>query len=518
MLRNFASFLDAVKSYMLNKIKSLAQDTAIYGAFRMLTKLLSFLLTPLYANYLLGHDFAFINFIFPVIAIINVVYTLGMETAFFRFYNLENKEEGKLAFSNAYLSVTVISLSITIVIQLFAGGIADWVCNYLYDPKSDVNITYEKMLMLVRLAAFIPMIDAFTWIPYDYLRMVRKAKKFSLVQLTQTIVTFCLMYLSLAHLGYGVLGVLGSNVIGSALGVFLLRKEVFNHLVFKIDRVLIRSMYIFGIPVMLSNMPAMILQVLDKVIMPDFLTTYEFNTYSTNYKLGIPMMIIVTMFDYAWKPFFLSHYKDDDSNQMFGRVFTYFTLFSAFAFLTFTFFMPYLVQIPLPGGRELIPQKYWGGMGIIPIILGGYYFNGAITNFAAAFHITKKTKFITITMWLAAAFNIGLNVLLMPIIGIWGAAWATFAAYFMGAVTAYFLSKRIYTIRYEWGRIGIMTLILLGIYFSTIEVTSGMGALSMFLIRLGALVLFGLLLYVFKFFTPAEIKQITKMLRRKKIK
>jgi O-antigen/teichoic acid export membrane protein len=63
-------------------------------------------------------------------------------------------------------------------------------------------------------------------------------------------------------------------------------------------------------------------------------------------------------------------------------------------------------------------------MGIIPIILGGYFFNGIFNVLSAGFNIEKKTD-SSYCCWSCAIVNIGLNFLLIPIIGYWGAAYAT---------------------------------------------------------------------------------------------
>lgn len=498
---------------MIDKIKSLVKDTAIYGVFRILGKMLTFLLTPLYANYILGQDLAFINFMFPVLAIINVLYTLGMESAFFRFYNLEDRTTGKQAFSNAYINIALMAFTFTLLGQLFADDLSIWICKYLSDSES-ISIPVNQMTMLIRLSLIIPLIDSFTWVPYDFLRMVRKAHKFVAIQFTMIVITVTLTALSIIVWDLGVMGVLLSNIVGSTLGVILLRKEIFQNLIFKIDANMLKQMYRFGIPMMLASLPAMLLQVLDKFIMPNFADNLTFNTYAINYKLGIPMMLIVTMFDYAWKPFFLTHYKDDDSNRLFGRVFTYFTLLSAVAFLVFALFMPFFVRLPFLGGK-LIPPMFWHGMGIIPIILAAYYFNGAITNFAAAFHITKKTHYITITMWSAAIVNIVLNLLLIPRIGIYGAAWATFAAYFVGAGVSLYFSLTTYTIRYEWHRVLLIIGLLLSCYFPIHYFASSMSLVALFIVSCIAIGIFIALLYIFKFFTPEEVRQMKKILLRK---
>jgi O-antigen/teichoic acid export membrane protein len=496
---------------MIKQIKSLAKDTAIYGTFRIVGKMLSFLLTPLYTNYITQQsDFAFINFIFPIMAIVNVIYSLGLEASFFRFFNLDDKNESKKAFSNAYVGIAFVSFSITVIIQLFARDIA-YEVNIILADKVSIPINLDKMTMLIRVASLIPFLDSLLWIPYAYLRMIRKAKKFATVQFSMIVIAVFLNVLFLIVFRMDSLGVLYAQVIATIIGFILLRKEVIGNLLIKLDKLLMKEMLIFGFPVMIANLPAMLLQVFDRILMPYLkVTNAELNNYSVNYKLGIPMMLIVSMFEYAWKPFFLSHYKDEDAKAVFSRVFTYFTMLSVIVFLVVGFFMTFIVRMPFIGGKFINPI-YWNGMVIIPIILGGYFFNGAITNFSAGFYITKKTKYIAITMWVAAIANIILNIYLIPIYGYIGAAWATFLAYLIGAIIAFFLNDRVYKINYEWKRIGLLIGSALLCYFPTDYLLKHVSNQYLnFGIKFAVMGIFIVLLKVFGFFTATELVEIKK--------
>lgn len=500
---------------MLNKIKLLAQDTAVYGVFRILGKMLSFLLTPIYANYFLGQDFLFLNFIFPVIAVVKVIYSLGLEMSFFRFYDLENKEKARDVFSSSFTGIGITAIFITVFIQIFAADLAQIVSAYVHD-ESTAQIPLERLTFLIRISALIPLIEVFSWIPFDYLRMVRKAKKFSLVSFLSIVLTVGLVAIAVPALDMGVEGVLYATIAGQVFILLCLKKEIFAHLTPKINRSLLKEMYVFGIPVMLGSLPAMLLQVFDKILMPGLSDTLSTNTYAVFYKMGIPMMLLVTMFDYAWKPFFMTHYKESDSKRMFSRVYTYFTLAAAGVFLLVSFYMPLIVRIPFIGGKPLIPELYWGGMSIVPIVLAGYYFNGAITNFVTGFHITRKTKYITLTMWAAAGVNIGMNYLLIPIYGGIGAAWSTLAAYAVGAFTALIIARKIYPVAYEWRRVILTGLLTAAIYFPVERYTADIPLIEMALWRSAALAVFLVLLRLFGFFTPGELKTLKGMFLKRK--
>src|SRR5207244_4420604 len=92
------------------------------------------------------------------------------------------------------------------------------------------------------------------------------------------------------------------------------------------------------LPFGLTNVPAylsaMMVQVIDRPIVQSFLGLAMLGVYQANYRMGIVMMVLVSLFEYAWRPFFLREARTDDARArlIFSRVFTYFMVVACLAF------------------------------------------------------------------------------------------------------------------------------------------------------------------------------------------
>jgi O-antigen/teichoic acid export membrane protein len=170
--------------------------------------------------------------------------------------------------------------------------------------------------------------------------------------------------------------------------------------------------------------------------------------------------------------------------------------------------------MPFIGGN-FIKSDYWSGMGIIPIILFGYYFNGVFSNFAAGFHISKKTDYLPLVVGIAAIVNIAINFLTIPIWGIYGAAWATFIAYFVSSSLLFLISRKVYPIEYNWSKILMVLLLMCVVYFPIAFFTNNMNLGLSFIIRTFGIIAFVSALFYFKFFTASEIKSIRSLFKKK---
>jgi O-antigen/teichoic acid export membrane protein len=170
-------------------------------------------------------------------------------------------------------------------------------------------------------------------------------------------------------------------------------------------------------------------------------------------------------------------------------------------------------------GHHLIGPRYWGGLGIVPIVLFGYVFLGAATNLSAGIYITKKTQWLPVVTFAGAAVNVVVNLLLIPVWGMAGAAWATFAAYAAQAAATYLVVRKIYPVKYETGRIVKISLavgIILGLYYCIPYRSFSDAHLLHALWKGGLFLLFIGMIWGMKFFNRSEIAFIRRMAVRRK--
>jgi O-antigen/teichoic acid export membrane protein len=199
------------------------------------------------------------------------------------------------------------------------------------------------------------------------------------------------------------------------------------------------------------------IQVVDRPILRSLTNDATVGVYQANYRLGIFMMLIVSMYDYAWRPFFLATAQEPDAKRIFSRILTYFVLAGTGIILVLSFFMKEIVAIRF-FGRTLIHPDYWSGLPIVPVVLFGYLFLGIYNNLIAGIYIEKKTQYLPAITIAGAVVNVGVNYLLIPSMGMMGAAIATLAAYAVIAGALYVVVQRFYPVTYEWKRIGLILL------------------------------------------------------------
>lgn len=482
---------------MLDKIKSLGADTAIYGVSAIVGRFLNFLLVPFYTNVLATSQYGVVATVYSYIAFMNILYMYGMESAYFKYASTKEIGNDREIFSTPFISVLVTSL-------LLSGLI--FFNNLRLAPIVEVPLQFADT---IKYSALIMLLDSIAVIPFAVLRLERKVKTFAAIKVINIVINVTANVVLLLVFHMGVEGIFISGVIASAASVILLMPTIFKKLGLCFRKDLYKSLLRFGLPYVPAGLAAMMVQVIDRPILLALTNESTVGIYQANYRLGIFMMLVVSMFDYAWRPFFLTHASEPNAKQMYSKILTYFVFFGAVVVLLVSLYVDDLVRINI-FHKFIINPAYWSGLGIVPVVLIAYLFNGMYVNFMAGIYIEKKTSHLPYITGIGAAVNVVANLLLIPRYGMLGAAWATLFAYASMAVILYFVAHRFYPVNYEFGR-------LLKIWVALIVVVAAHAFRHLLfpdlgeqMFKLAALVSFFAMLFIFKFPTKEELSFIRR--------
>ncbi len=377
-----------------------------------------------------------------------------MEAAYMRFVASLDIGDKKQNFSTPLVSLVLTSLLFSIVLFSSSRGLASLI---------GISAEYHT---LIQYAAGVLLFDALATIPFAYLRMENRALTFASIRVINILLNVTCNVILIVGFGMKAEGILLANLIASGVTFAILFRYVAQNFTWSFSIPLYRELLKFGIPYIPAGLAGVAMQVVDRPILKALTDDATVGIYQANYKLGIFMMLVVGMFDYAWRPFFLKHAAEEGAKALFSRVFTFFCAFMLGLFLALSLFISDIVQINV-AGKYLIHPDYWSGLGIVPWILLAYVFNGAYVNFVIGVYLQKQTKYLPYVTGAGALSNIVANLLLIPMYGIIGAAAATLICYGVIAAGIYAASRRFYEVRYEWSKIGrlvILTALLFGGY------------------------------------------------------
>ena len=426
---------------MRDKIKELTKDTGIYGISTIIGRFLGFLLVPFYTHFISRGDMGIYTNIYAYLAFLNIVYIYGMDAAFMKYSSLAAPEQKRQTFSTAYLFVVLSTLALTALLFLL---------RLPFVRLMEVPGMHSKLVYYV---IFILLFDTLALIPFANLRLERKAKRFVVIKLVNILLNLGLNLLFFIRFHLGIEAIFAANLIASIVTFLALLPEIWSRLCCRIQGVQLRQMLHFGLPYLPASLASIMVQVIDRPIVLALTDADTLGLYQTGHKLGIFMMLVVSMFQYAWQPFFLNNAREKNAKEMFAKIMTLFVLAASLLWVVISLFIDNAAGWKFAAGRTLIEGNFLPGLVVVPVILLAYLFNGIYVNLQAGLYIKEKTKYFPLVTGAGALVNVAANLLLIPQLGIMGAALAVLASYVIMAFSLFIITRRIYPVAYEFGKL-----------------------------------------------------------------
>lgn len=488
---------------MIEKLKELTKDTAVYGISTVVGRFLAFLLVPFYTHVLNPGEYGICSNVYSYIAFISLIYIYGMDVAFQKYAANAAETEKKNLFSTPVIFVFLTSLAFSILIIL------------VRNPLNSFMDVGDKYVHLIYYSILIMLFDSAALIPFANLRLERKAKKFAFIKIVNILIQIGLNLLLVLKLRWGIEGIFISNLAASVVTILFLLPEIKRYFIWVIDKPTLKKMLWFGLPYLPASLGATIVQVVDRPLVLKIAGEEMCGIYQANYKLGIFMMLIVSMFQYAWQPFLLTNAKEKKAKEIFSKVLTLFMIGASLIWITISLFIDNLVKLNLFGYTFFGP-KFQKGWEIVPVILLAYLFHGMYVNFTAGIYIEEKNKYLPLITGAGALINVIVNLLLIPVWGIMGAALATLASYVLMASMIFFFTQKYYPVKYEYKKVFTilgMVIAAAGVYYYLFYTNDHQ---IFILYKLFMLISFVSFLFIFKIIRKHDLVVTLNLLLRKK--
>lgn len=485
---------DNSSSSLKNNVLELSKHSIIYGV-GVLSRLSSFILLPIHTAYLSQHDYGILILILSFIGITTVFTTYGLNVSFLRWYVPEtDAEERRRIFSICYYGVAGMTLLLAVTIVTTSQSLADFLLR---------DSSYKPMFMI---AGLILLMDSLFHFPQMLLQARKNSFGYIGVVFLNVTLNLGLSYYFIVQKGLGIQGVLYSALIAGFAAFVVTIPFVLKHLTIHFSFDKYKEFVKYGIPYVANYLFVVLIDLSDRFLLERFIDTEKVALYSANYKIGAAMAIVVNAFRLAWHPFFLSLSNSPDAKRTFGRVFSYFFLLSCGLFLFISIFIEDIVRVNI-GGFHLIAEKYWEGTFIIPWVLFSYVISGSYVIFAAGIHITKKTKYTPLFTGAGLLTNIVANIILIPLLGIYGAAISTALGYGVMTIIQYFTVQKFYYVKYEFDRI-LKVLASTAIIFATYKIFFFGSNIA---VKAALFIAYPVVLYLFRFFLKSEWNEVKSL-------
>lgn len=404
--------------------KYLLKNTIIFSIGNFGSKIINFFLVPLYTNILTTSEYGTVDLMTVLTTVLVPIITLNISEAVMRFsMDKDSKKE----------NILVIGIIIAVIAAIIS---------LLLIPIFNIfNITSDYSTLL---SLYILTFEAST-ILLCYIRGIEKLLDYSIISIVQTVIIAILNILFLTKFNMGIRGYILAYIIAYIITVILclIRGNVKDSIKeSKINKTLFRDMLKYSILLIPNSLMWWIMDSLDRVMVTSMINVSANGVYAVSYKIPAILTTLTSIFNQAWMFSAVREKDSQDKNEYTTKVFMGLSVcVTTITILLFIILKPLL--------KIYVGESFYDAWKYVPPLLVGSSVLTLGTFLSNEYTAHKDSKGFLYSSLIGAIANLILNYLLIPKLGVLGAAIATCVSYIIVFFFRILDTKKYVTINYN---------------------------------------------------------------------
>lgn len=392
----------------MSKEEKLIKNTALIGIGNICTKGIAFLLLPVYTAILSPEEYGTVDLVLTYAALFTIILTLQLEQAVFRFLveSRENPQKQK-----QYISTALATVMLVLLLFLPAG----------YLVLSGWHYEYTGFFLAITAA------NVVTAVTLQLPRGLDDPVTYTMGSTLNGAMQVLLNALFVAGFRWGIAGIFAANILASALSVLFIacRLRLWRQIsLVYFDRTCLRAMLKYALPVICYSVGWWVIGVSDRLVINLTIGTAYNGLYAVANKFPTLFHMVSSIFQRAWMESSFESFGAQDRNHYYGKVIASAIRFYCACNLALVAVIPFLFPV-------LIDPQYGDAYYYIPILTTAMMLYGICALYEAVYFAFMQTGKVARATALAAAVNVGINILLIERIGLYAAALSTLVSYGM---------------------------------------------------------------------------------------
>jgi O-antigen/teichoic acid export membrane protein len=420
---------------MLDKeLSTLLKHSTIYGSSIVFGQAISFLLLPVYTRYLSPSDYGLMTLVNVSIDLIGLVAGLGIEQGMARFYSEGSSEDEKnLVVSTSYwMWAAATTLGLPLV---YASS----------HSMSRIVFDSDSYGVYFRIAALSLFLSFGNTVGLLWFMLQRRPKAYSIISLSQSLLTIGLNIYFIVYQGTGVIGIFYASLISRSIAAIFLSSFVLSRVGARFGKTVAANMLRYSYPLVFSNVFRELVNQSDKYFINYFFSPFETGIYSLANKIGGSVHTVITsafLRSYIARRFEIA--KQSDAGEIYGRVLKAYLVGIGSAGLVLSLFSREIIQ-------AMTTPEYYEASIYIPLVVLSMIVFGLRYHFETGILLSRKTQYIAWVNGISAVINVVSNYLLVPRLKLWGALLSSIVSYASADVLLYILSYRLFRVNFDIG-------------------------------------------------------------------
>ena len=469
------------------------KHSLIYGIGSVLPGMLGFFLLPIYTAFLSTADYGILAVTEVVERVLGEALILGLGLALQRFYyDYDDRDQLARYLRTIWLFVTSLSLVVTLGLSLWGGVVFNPLFRELqFDPYVKTTL----WIVFLSLSSTLPLV----------LYQVREepVKYVSLV-VSLFVTRVGLVIFFVVGLRAGALGYLQGRLLAALLFFMVFSVVMWRASKPGLSVPGLKQSLGFGLPTVPHTVGGLMLNVSDRVFLERYASLSDAGLYAVGYKFVSLLSFAIVAVRNAWVPLFFAESKAGAPRSTFARTITTYVAGLTFLALGVSLLARQLVAL-------ITAPAYHQAYQVIPVLILGYLFYAMYVVSAPGIMFEKKPQYLSVVTVATLGANLLLNFLLVPRLGMMGAALSGLLTYALMFLATHFVSTKLHPLGWENRRIALILATAIGLFVADwlLGLTFGY---TRPLLKVALWLSFPLVLWAAGFFTTEEKARLAKVL------
>ncbi|WP_179299609.1 lipopolysaccharide biosynthesis protein [Rubrivirga marina] len=476
--------------------KRMGMASAIYVGGALLAKVAKFLLVPFYVHYLTLAEVGIVVFLQAVSYALARVFPLGLGQAVKRYYvEFDDVFEADRFTAGIWWTVTAAAVGLA---ALLMGTAPIW----------GQVIGSQIATSLIVLAVADAALQGIGTIPLMRYIVRQEPMAHSAFSIVQIVSVTAAVVLFVAGFGWGVEGVIWGEIVG--YGVWALASAVIVNAPARWRPTFGRLREAFRYSIVL--LPHLVfvwgITFADRLILEAQVSLDALGVYGVGYQMATVLTMVSIAISNAWLARFFRTGEGEGGSAEYARTFSAISILTLFLALGLFVFADEIIAV-------VANREYAGAVLILRLVVVAHVFHAANQFFMLPLFLVKQTRHISTSTGLGLVVNVVANLLLIPALGIVGAAAATIAGYLAATLSSFAFARRGYPVRPEWRALAIAAAVATALAVAALALPLHGGSILAILAKLGLCVAFPLVLLLWPgrpVLDRADLSKLTRQL------
>ncbi|KXG08975.1 hypothetical protein AT864_02659 [Anoxybacillus sp. P3H1B] len=423
---------------MLSQIKRLGADSLLYAFMNVGTKLIAFVMLPVYTDFLSRTQYGIVDILDRWTSMLTFLVIFGTDSAL-SFYYYETKDEKKRL---SYVqNVMYFRLFVVAVLFLFVVVAGPWISERLLRSPHYVDLLYVNLFTLL--------LDTIFVVATTVMRFEFQTKKVVLFTVFKMLLVAVLSYVGLKFFSQTPAGMFMGRLISSVVIFVLMLRLTWKYLKFRIEWPVLKELLAYAAPLAPTSIAFWVIANSSTFFIQHFASLAAVGVFGVALRLAMMITLVTSGVQMAWRPYSMSVKDKKDSPYIFAKIYMALLLLGLVGVMVIATISPWVM-------KTFFKPEYYEAYQYIAFLSCVTFLNFYYLIISVGLFFKKETGYITRIFAIAALLNIGLNLVLVPCLASWGAVIANMVTYVFAVIFIFQKSQQVYYVPVSFAKMAFL--------------------------------------------------------------